>query len=208
MRRIFSTAVIATAAALTAFTPAQAQLTAGIMAGVNSSSLSISDLPSVEGTSSQTGFMAGGWVGMHLGSMIALQVEGFYTQKGTKLTSSGSTIGTIKVDYVEVPVILRVGIPIIPVISPYIYGGPAIAFNVSCKSQPEGGTSTDCDDPTGIDTEIKSTDFSGIIGLGIQLSRFLIAIQYDHGFDNIIVQDTGTEEANNRTWTLKGGFGI
>lgn len=208
MRRVLSTAVIATATVFTVFTPAQAQLTAGIMAGVNSSSLSISDLSSGEGTSSQTGFMAGGWVGMHLGSMIALQVEGFYTQKGTKRTSSGTTVGTIKVDYVEVPVILRVGIPIIPVISPYIYGGPAIAFNVSCKSQPEGGTSTDCDDPTGIDTEIKSTDFSGIIGLGIQLSRFLIAIQYDHGFDNIIVDDTSTTEVNNRTWTLKGGFGI
>ncbi len=207
MRRIFSTAVIATAAALTAFAPAQAQLTAGVQVGVNSSNISLTDVPGVS-TSSLTGFMGGGWVGAHVGSIIAIQVEAFYTQKGAKLESSGVPTETLKVDYVEVPVIVRVGIPIIPVISPYIYGGPAIAFNVSCKSQPEGGTSTDCDDPTGIDTEIKSTDFSGIIGLGIQLSRFIIAIQYDHGFDNIIVQDTGTEEANNRTWTLKGGFGI
>ena len=207
MRRIFSTAVIATAAALTAFAPAQAQLTAGVQVGVNSSNISLTDVPGVS-TSSLTGFMGGGWVGAHVGSIIAIQVEAFYTQKGAKLESSGVPTETLKVDYVEVPVIVRVGIPIIPVIKPYIFGGPAIAFNVSCKSQPEGGTSTDCDDPTGIDTEIKSTDFSGIIGLGIQLSRFLIAIQYDHGFDNIIVQDTGTEEANNRTWTLKGGFGI
>ncbi len=134
MRRIFSTAVIATAAALTAFAPAQAQLTAGVQVGVNSSNISLTDVPGVS-TSSLTGFMGGGWVGAHVGSIIAIQVEAFYTQKGAKLESSGVPTETLKVDYVEVPVIVRVGIPIIPVIKPYIFGGPAIAFNVSCKSQ-------------------------------------------------------------------------
>jgi hypothetical protein len=208
MRRVFGTAVIAAAAIVTALTPAQAQLTMGVQAGVNSSNISLSESTGVN-TSSYTAFMAGGWVGAHLGSVIALQVEAFYTQKGSKLSASGVPNETLKIDYVEVPLILRVGIPIIPVIKPYIFGGPSIAFNVSCKTQTDGGgASVNCDDPTGLDTEIKSTDFSGIIGLGIQLSRFIIAIQYDHGFDNIIVEDGGTQEVNNRTWTLKGGFGI
>lgn len=207
MRRTLSTAVIATAAVLTFFTPAQAQITAGIQAGVNSANLSISPESPGEGTSSYTAFMAGGWVGLHLGSIFALQVEPVYTQKGAKLTSGGASFATVKVDYIEVPLILRVGIPILPVISPYVFGGPAIAFNVSCKAQPDGGSSTNCDDPNGLDTEISSTDFSGILGLGIQLSRFLIAVQYDLGFDSILANDPSAT-VKTQTWTLKAGFGI
>jgi len=206
MRRVFGTAVVAAAAVITAFTPAQAQITAGVQVGVNSTNISLSESAGVN-TSSNITYMAGGWVGAHLGSIIALQVEAFYTQKGADLAFT--PVETLKIDYIEVPVILRVGIPIIPVIKPYIFGGPSIAFAVSCKTQTDGGgSSIDCDDPQGQDIEIKSTDFSAIIGLGVQLSRFIIAIQYDHGFDNILVDDTSTDEANNRTWTLKGGFGI
>ena len=127
-------------------------------------------------------------------------------QKGADLTLGGAAFANIRVDYVEVPLILRVGIPILPAISPYIYGGPAIAFKVSCKAGPEGGTSTDCDDPAGLDTEVSSTTYSGILGLGVQLSRFLIAIQYDLGFDSVI--DDPVVEVKNETWTLKAGFGI
>ncbi len=206
MRRVLCTVVIAVAAVFTASTSAQAQLTAGGFAGVNSSTFSISELSSSESTSSQIGFMAGGWVGFHLGGLLTLQVEAFYTQKGSKLEDTGSPTATFKADYIEVPLLLKVGIPL-GGLKPNIYAGPAIAFNVNCKIGLEGSPEANCDDPL-FDVEVKSTDLSGIIGVGINLSRFLIAVQYDHGFDNILVDDLSTQEVNNRTWTLLVGFGI
>jgi len=206
MRRVLSTAVIATAAIFTAFTPAQGQMTKGIFAGVNSSTFSVSNLSSDESTSSHTGFMAGGWLGLGLGNLISLQLEAFYTQKGSKFDETGSPTTTFKVDYIEIPLLLQVGLPL-GALKPHIYAGPAIAFNVSCKIAIDGGTGGKCDEAP-FDTEVKSTDFSGIIGIGINISRFLIAVQYDHGFDNLLVDDTGSTEANNRTWTLLVGFGL
>ncbi len=204
MRRIFSTAVIATAVVFTAFTPAQGQMTKGIFAGVNSSTFSITDLSSDESTSSHTGFMAGGWVGLHLGNLIALQLEAFYTQKGSKFNQTGQPTATFKVDYIEIPLLLQVGLPL-GALKPHIYAGPAIAFNVSCKISVDGSESGKCDEAP-FDTEVKSTDFSGIIGIGINISRFLIALQYDIGFDNILVDDP--TEVSNQTWTLLAGFGL
>ena len=206
MRRVLSTAVIATAAIFTAFTPAQGQMTKGIFAGVNSSSFSINNLDSDESTSSHTGFMAGGWLGFGLGNLISLQLEAFYTQKGSKLNETGEPTATFKADYIEVPLLLQVGLPL-GALKPHIYAGPAIAFNVSCKIGLEGSAEGNCDEPP-FDTEIKSTDFSGIIGIGINISRFLIAVQYDHGFDNLLVDDTSPTEVNNRTWTLLAGIGL
>ena len=206
MRRVVSTVVIATAAVFTAFTPAQGQMTKGIFAGVNSSSFSITNLDPDESTSSHTGFMAGGWIGLHLGNLIALQLEVFYTQKGSKLNETGEPTATFKADYIEIPLLLQVGLPL-GALKPHIYAGPAIAFNVNCKIGLEGSAEGNCAEPT-FDTEIKSTDFSGIIGIGINISRFLIAVQYDHGFDNLLVDDTSPTEVNNRTWTLLAGFGL
>jgi hypothetical protein len=206
MRRVIGTAVIATAAIFTAFTPAQGQMTKGIFAGVNSSSFSVTNLDSDESTSSHTGFMAGGWIGLHLGNLIALQLEAFYTQKGSKLNETGEPTATFKTDYIEIPLLLQVGLPL-GALKPHIYAGPAIAFNVNCKIDIDGGTGGKCDEAP-FDIEIKSTDFSGIIGIGINISRFLIAVQYDHGFDNLLVDDTSPTEANNRTWTLLAGFGL
>ena len=206
MRRVVSTAVIATAAIFTAFTSAQAQMTTGIFAGVNSSSFSVSNLDPDESTSSHTGFMAGGWIGLHLGNLIAVQLEAFYTQKGSKLNTTGAPTSTFKADYIEIPLLLQVGLPL-GGLKPHIYAGPAIAFNVNCQIDIDGGTGGKCDEPP-FDTEIKSTDLSGIIGIGVHISRFLIAIQYDHGFDNILVDDTSPTEVNNRTWTLLAGFGL
>ena len=204
MRRVVSTVVIAAAAIFTAFTPAQGQMTKGIFAGVNSSTFSISDLSSDESTSSHTGFMAGGWVGLHLGNLIALQLEAFYTQKGSKFNQTGQPTATFKVDYIEIPLLLQVGLPL-GALKPHIYAGPAIAFNVSCKISVDGSESGKCDEAP-FDTEVKSTDFSGIIGIGINISRFLIALQYDIGFDNILVDDP--TEVSNQTWTLLAGFGL
>jgi len=207
MRRVLSTAVIATAAIFTAFTPVQGQMTKGIFAGVNSSSFSVSELDSDESTSSHTGFMAGGWIGFDLGNLLSLQLEAFYTQKGSKFNETGEPTATFKADYIEVPLLLQVRIPIAAALTPHIYAGPAIAFNVSCKIAIDGGTGGKCDEAP-FDTEIKSTDFSGIIGIGIHISRFLIAIQYDKGFDNLLVDDTSSSEVNNETWTLLAGFGL
>ena len=202
MRRILLSAGLIIAATLAPLSAGYAQLTFGGFAGVNFSSLDISALDPDESTSSRTGAMFGGYLGTHLGRLFTVRLEGYWTQKGAELQESGSSVENFKITYIEVPLILRVNLPLV-VIKPAIYAGPAISFKTSC-TRADSSTSESCEDG-GI--MIKSTDFSGIIGAGIGVGPITLDVQYDRSFSGIVDED-GAPEVKNETWTVRAAFGI
>jgi hypothetical protein len=179
----------------------EAQDTFGGFAGVNFSDIDVDNL-SPETLESRTGFMVGGWVGKRLGGILTLRLEGYWTQKGADVVG-GAAPTTLKINYIEVPLILRVEIPLI-VIKPAIYAGPAIAFKTSC-SVANQTLVVGCDDP-GTNFMVKSTDLSGIIGAGIGLGPIVLDVQYDVSFSDIT--DDPDQEVKNKTWTIRAAFGI
>jgi hypothetical protein len=203
MRRILLSIGLILAATLAPLSAGHAQLTFGGFAGVNFSNLDISDPAAVP--SSRTGGMFGGYIGTHMGRLFTIRLEGYWTRKGADVESSGSPAESFKINYIEVPLILRVHIPLV-VIKPALYAGPAISFTTSCDSEVSGGPSVPCSD-AGID--LKSTDFSGIIGAGVGVGPITLDVQYDFSFSNILEDDpTSNTEAKNKTWTVRAAFGI
>ena len=190
------------AATLAPISAGHAQLTFGGFAGVNSSTLDVTNL-STESFSSRTGGMVGGYVGTHLGRLFTVRLEGFWTRKGTDFEDSGTT-GSIKIDYIEVPLILRVNIPLV-VVKPALYAGPAISFKTNCTAEDSSTSSMSCED-AGV--MFKSTDFSGIIGAGVGVGPFTLDLQYDFSFSDILDNPNATQEVKNETWTARVAFGI
>jgi len=126
--------------------------------------------------SSKLGIGAGGWVAIPLTPNLSLQPELNYVQKGTSLGSFdltdpfGIVTGTAElleaVDYLELPVLLRVSFPTGGRVSPYLVGGPVVGFRLSQQLRITGTISA------GTDIDLfKSTDFGAALGAGSELGR-------------------------------------
>jgi len=102
------------------------------------------------------------------GEMFAIQPEVYYSMKGAKQKASGdgfSVDAEIKLDYFEIPVLLKLLIPLKGSgVKPFVFAGPSLAFNSTAKVKGEsGGVSAEID----IKDDVTSTDFSLVFGGGI-----------------------------------------
>jgi len=183
---------------------AQTPIDIGAFAGLNSSKLKLSrDLTPGESIDSRVGVALGGFVSVDLGSLFAIQAEAAWTQKGADLVGGGTTLA-IKLEYVEVPLLLRLQLPL--PISPFIYAGPALSFKTRCRVE-INGTSLDCDDPLA-QLSLKSTDVSGILGAGVRFGNLIVSLQYDRSFSDLRDAPGATTELKNETWTGRVGFAL
>ena len=172
----------------------------GVTLGVNSSTLSGDN----DGeTSRRTGVIGGAFAVIPTTPVFSVQPELLFTMKGAKTSEQGIT-GTLKLNYLEIPVLGRFDISAGSGVKPFVYAGPAISFNLSCTAQVSGSginISGDCEDEdTG--ESVKKVDYSGVIGGGLKFDvsgrAFAIGARYTHGFASI--GDNG--DAKNRTLSL------
>ena len=104
---------------------------AGVKGGINVASISWSNQDPKPAISSRNGGIIGGYVAKD-GKKMGLAVEVLYSQKGANLDfSSTGFINTaeLKLDYVEIPVLVRFNIPNDKTVI-HIYAGPVFAFSV------------------------------------------------------------------------------
>ena len=100
----------------------------GLEAGMNFSSFigSGANASNLGGTvSSRLGFVGGGYLSLNFGPAFSIRPEVLYEQKGAQI--SGTTT-SYEADYVEVPVLLKIGLGI-PGINPSILIGPSFELN-------------------------------------------------------------------------------
>jgi len=107
---------------------------------------------------------------------VYLQPELLYSPKGAKVSDpeSSDVDVTLKMDYVEIPVLVRIPLGSGASASPYLLGGGAVAFESSCKFKGEAqGVSIEADCDGGTDAELelqrKSTDFGAVVGAGVAI---------------------------------------
>lgn len=94
----------------------------GILAGVNNSTLSLSDFK----TGGQYSFAGGVTYNLPLGYGFAFQPELLYTVKGTKWTEEG-TDNNYRVSYLELPLQVQWGLDLI-VLKPYLFMEPFVGL--------------------------------------------------------------------------------
>ncbi len=137
----------------------------GPKAGLNIANLGGDDADELIGESldSKTGFGGGIFFMYQFSNMFAIQPEAYYSMKGATYKEGGVEF-TYTLDYFEVPLLLKLIIPIEGSnIRPSIFAGPAIGFNTTSKVKVEFDGESQEEDLK----DAKSTDFSLVFGGGI-----------------------------------------
>lgn len=173
---------------IAAAAPLTAQTGIGVVGGFVSANVTSDPNPVGTTYSGKSGFAAG--VSLTFGSATGLSVapEALYVLKGTTVSGAvGATSysGSVKASYVEVPLLFRVGLGSGSTRF-YLTGGPAIAFEMTCKTVIPGIVAEkDCNDPADPTTGIKSTDYGVMFGAGVAMGKLTLSARYDLGLVNI-----------------------
>ncbi|MCL5031471.1 MAG: PorT family protein [Bacteroidetes bacterium] len=189
------------------FIQAQSNLRFGPTIGLNIATIGGKDASG--SLTSKTGLYLGGFMTYQFSDMFALQPEVAYTMKGASSSGGGET-NTWSFNYIEVPVLLKLYIPIAgtSTIKPNIYAGPAFAFNVAANfEQTVNGQSTTTDMSTAMKGFDMSIAFGGGVGFNVGSGLLDFSVRYSLGmtsWDNSGKNYTLT----NNVFSIVAGYGF
>lgn len=149
--------------------PVAAQMSLGIGGGIVSAKFVGDDTNTLD-IDSETGISFGAWLGLPIGSRLAVVPGAHYVQKGASSTEPGIGTASIELSYFEIPLLLSASLT--PPDSPMgfsVFAGPSIAFEVGCTITGQSGSasvSDDCDPAS--DDDRQTLDVGAIIGGGLQ----------------------------------------
>jgi hypothetical protein len=141
------------------------------------------------------GFGFGGFIGFRVGENMMIQPELLYLMKGAKYEAGNEKL-TFKVDYLEIPVLIKFCIPTKGQISPSLFVGPSVGIKLSNKIRyEEGGVSEEAK----VDFA-KGTDFGLVLGGGLDFAmgtgKICFDARYTLGLTNILDVDGGDWKNN------------
>jgi len=219
MSSIARVSIVALFALIPALASAQkpGDVTVGIMAGVNYSTVNQDPQSSEVTFSYKAGLVAGGFLGYQVTDAFSIEPQVLYSQKGSNVKGTGvnsSLEGSIKIGYIEVPVLAKFWFPMSgSQMKPFVFVGPEVEFKVSCTA--DGAIlavtgSADCDN-TGSEVKLKSTDFGVTAGAGIGFNAggqdLRLDARYTLGLSNI--NDSGdNRDIKNRAFAVTIGLGF
>ncbi len=171
---------------ISATTQAQSPLSFGLKAGLNIADISGPDTDS----DTRTGLTGGLAVYLNLPALpIGIESGLYYSQKGSSFSDSddfGIYEETLKLDYIEVPILARINFPTPGPIGPHLVAGPYIGFNINAQAEgTEDGVTFDED----ISDFINSTDIGLMFGAGLDFNLGVTALnaqaRYSIGLNNV-----------------------
>ena len=155
-------------------------------------------------------------VGLLADDVLALQLEGLYSQKGFKYADQQVTVlgntyrntGTVRYDYIDVPLLLRVKASGI-----FFEAGPQYSYllNISTdRTQTYNGSVTTAASSTSDLSNVKRSELGYAAGLGFQAeSGFLIGLRYNGAFTDFAKDDYSNNEFRNaRNSTFQAYVGV
>lgn len=181
--------------------PAMAQIGIGPIGGISLANLSGADkdIPGLS-RSGRTGFLIGGMIDFPLG-VVSIRPEVFYVQKGVRYSDSSGELG-LNLEYIEIPVLVVVGIPA-GSIKVEFFAGPQVSFQAKCTGTftPTGGSSASTDCPSDVFT---STDFGILFGGGVAVGSFMAQAALDYSFTTLDAEDDPDDIRNQAIYVLVG----
>jgi hypothetical protein len=188
----------------------------GIKGGINSSDFQSS---TVGGDERRRAYVGGGFFEADFVGPFSVQAELLYSQKGDESEVGSGALRTrfrVKLNYIEVPVMLKLQGPLLGNAEANFYAGPAFAFKVS-ESVDGLAPNTEV-----VGTVAKGTDVGAAIGVefvfGLGPRQLLFDLRFTPGFaeirDNARIVTEGSfadipdPEASNSTFSLMVGLGL
>lgn len=164
----------------------QPSLSLGVEGGINIANVSIT--PS-QTSNSRTGLIIGGVLDIGISKMIGITTGLRYTMKGFQITNGGASF-TDKLNYLEVPALLKVKFPLTEV-KPYLIGGPVLGIRVAASEEQSNGTQTSDVDAS---SAYESIDFGLLFGGGLDFNvatktDLFVQFGYSLGLSNIYKQN-------------------
>ncbi len=154
----------------------------------------------------RTGFQIGGFITFDISDNISIQPEMMYISKGVKVEGVGTfDLGDsyarhelseeINLTYLEVPVLVKYRFPVRGHMTPGLFAGPALAFNLSASDDitmtsstgvPGSETSRTTTGEPEI-TNIRSSDLSFVFGCDLKIpagpASIVLDLRYEIGID-------------------------
>ena len=165
----------------------------GVRAGLTVANLR-GELADLMGTDRRVGFAGGGFLRIDVRGRVGLQTELLYTMKGATtqmdLTDqSGNLVGTAtttyQIDYLEIPVLLRVTVGGAGPVQPSLLLGPSLGVKLRSRLAYDGPGP----DMSGDLNQVKDTDFGLVGGVGLEFghtpARMLLDARYTLGLMNV-----------------------
>lgn len=184
--------------------PASAQILEGLSGIGFKGGLSFGTLrgEQAEGLKPQVDFAAGAYGQISLSEVLTIQPEVLYARKGASVNVQEEEENvdiTINLDYIEIPVLLKAGIPVEAPVVPSIHAGPYLGFAVNREVSAEGGNGGGTES---LDGAFSSTDFGVTLGADLNFRSgnrtITLSGQYDLGLSNIVDRED-LEDGNNET---------
>jgi len=215
MKKLLS--VILMVISLTILVPqAQALVTFGVKGGLNYSNLSFS--PPADIFTNQKylkSFSGGAFLTINLGP-IGFQPEVLYSRRGFEFSGTDQISGPYQVqillDYLEIPLLLRLNIIPLGPIKAYVFGGPSYGYLQKAKFKETSQNSQTTED---IKSDFKSSSVAAVGGLGLDLKipmlfKITLDARYNYGLSNIIqpTSDLGTYKIKNKGYSVMLGLGF
>lgn len=168
---------------------AQAQAGFGIRGGLNIANLNDTDAD----VDSRTGLMVGVYANYLIpNSPVVIQPEVLYTQKGYEQNDN-----TVKLDYIEIPVLAKFNFITDGSFTPNVYFGPSIGFNVNAEAENDVVE-------VGFEDSVNDTEFGVVVGGGVDFGRIDLGVRYGAGLTEVV--DGG--DAKNGVFSITAGIGF
>ena len=176
----------------------------GILGGVNLANFTGDD---VEDNSTKVCIGGGAFAEMPFSPVMAVRAELLYMNKGAEWDQYDDA--GVRLSYFDVPVLMKFSLPVNTVISPNLFVGPYVSFNLSAESY-MGDVETDVKD------NIKSTDYGVVIGGGLDYpmgqGELTFDVRYSLGLTKIDDMEGNDEEDDVKNtgimFMLGYGFGL
>lgn len=149
--------------------------------------LNVATMTNNDGSDPRVGFVGGAEFEYQATDLLSLSFGALYSQQGVKASDEGLD-GTIKMDYINVPVLLNV----------YVAKGLAVktgiqpGFKVNSKVKAStSGVSAEVDlekafQAAGVDASVKSVDFAIPVGLSYEYRNFQLDARYNFSVSKAI----------------------
>ena len=160
------------------------------------------DIASGVTKSSRTGFKFGALVEIGFTPMIAIQIEPmFVTGAGSELSSTFGK-ATLKLSYLELPILFKFKVPVSGPVRPYVFAGPNIGFVMSAKvlNEPNGLTSNETDQKDFTSSILFAFDFGAGAGFNVApLTTVILDVRYSLGLSNLLNEKGGSANQSIKT---------
>jgi hypothetical protein len=143
-----------------------------------------------------TGFEGGIWFGGNRGGRVGVMGEVLYAKK--KQEGSGLT-GSTSLQYLEIPILMRVNIGSRSRSGISIYGLVGPVFDINLKASLND---------LNVKSKYESLDLGILGGVGIEITRFIVEGRFNKGLRNVLKNDNATSFGDIKTRSFAVLFGL